>query len=134
MYKDKYDVAIIGAGFGGLFAAYKLKRLNNKLKILIIDKGNELDKRICPAATGNPCTHCRTCAITSGITGSGAFSDAKFNIGTAYGGTLAEELGEDVAMDYISRVDNILKYFSDDYPEIFESNEDLKLRLEGQEL
>ena len=126
--KDKYDVAIIGAGIGGLFAAYKLKRLNKDMSVLIVDKGNELDKRVCPAAKGNPCTHCRTCAITSGIAGSGAFSDAKFNIGTAYGGTLAEELGEDVAMNYINRVDSILKNFSEDYPEIYESNEDLKLK------
>lgn len=111
-----------------MFAAYRLKRLDNNLKIIIVDKGNELDKRICPAAKGSPCTHCRVCAITSGIAGSGAFSDAKFNIGTAYGGTLSEELGETVALDYINRVDNILKYFSEDYPEIFESNEDLKLK------
>lgn len=126
--KDRYDVAIIGAGIGGLFAAYKLKRLDKDINILIVDKGNELDKRICPSAKGNSCTHCKTCAITSGIAGSGAFSDAKFNIGTAYGGTLAEELGEDVAMNYINRVDNILKFFSEDYPEIYESNEDLKLK------
>lgn len=111
-----------------MFAAYRLKRLDNNLKIIIVDKGNELDKRICPAAKGNSCTHCRICAITSGVAGSGAFSDAKFNIGTAYGGTLSEELGETVALDYINRVDNILKYFSEDYPEIFESNEDLKLK------
>lgn len=67
------------------------------------------------------------CAITSGLAGSGAFSDAKFNLGTAYGGTLGEELGDDVAMKYINRVDNILKAFSEDYPGIYESNEDLKL-------
>jgi uncharacterized FAD-dependent dehydrogenase len=123
-----YDTLIVGAGIGGLFAAYRLKQLDPRMKILIIDKGNELNKRMCPAAKGSSCVHCPICAITSGIAGSGAFSDAKFNIGTAYGGTLAEELGEDCSIRYITEVDKILEKFSEDYPAIYESNEELKLK------
>lgn len=123
-----YDTLIVGAGIGGLFAAYRLKQLDPQMKILVVDKGSELNKRVCPAAKGSPCVHCPVCAITSGIAGSGAFSDAKFNIGTAYGGTLAEELGEERAMTYITEVDKILEGFSEDYPAIYESNNELKLK------
>lgn len=122
------DVLIIGGGMGGLFAAYRLRNRYPDMDIIIVDKGAMLQDRRCPAVNGRPCVHCKTCAITSGIAGSGAFSDAKFNIGTAYGGTLSEELGEDLAMKYITEVDNILKGFSENYPKMFESNEQLKLK------
>ena len=124
---SKYDVAIIGGGMGGLFAAYQLRKLNKDISIVVLDKGRKLEERHCPASKGMPCVHCNVCAITSGLAGSGAFSDAKFNLGTTYGGTLGEELGDDVAMEYINQVDNILKEFSEDYPEMYESNDDLKL-------
>ena len=125
--KTKYDVIIVGGGMGGLFAAYQLRKKNDKISILILDRGEMLENRKCYAINGRPCVHCKTCAITSGVAGSGAFSDAKFNIGTAYGGTLGEELGDDVAMKYIKSVDEILESFSEDYPEMYESNQDLKL-------
>ena len=126
--KKQCDVAIIGGGMGGLFAAYQLRKNNKDISIAIFDKGDELEDRKCYAVNGNPCVNCKTCAITSGIAGSGAFSDAKFNIGTAYGGTLSEEIGDDVAMKYITEVDNILNGFSEDYPNMYMSNEDLKLK------
>ena len=122
------NTLIIGGGMGGLFAAYQLRNRYPDMDIIILDKGAMLKDRKCPASMGKACVHCKTCAITSGVAGSGAFSDAKFNIGTAYGGTLSEEIGDDVAMKYINKVDNILKEFSEDYPKMFESNEELKLK------
>ena len=124
----KYDVMIIGGGMGGLFTAYQLRKNNKDISIAILDKGAELEDRKCYAVNGKSCIHCKTCAITSGIAGSGAFSDAKFNIGTTYGGTLSEELGDNTAMEYISEVDKILESFSENYPKMYESNEDLKLK------
>ena len=123
-----YDVAIVGGGMGGLFAAYQLRKNDANMSIVILDKGEEIENRKCFAVNGKPCIHCKTCAITSGIAGSGAFSDAKFNIGTAYGGTLADELGEIEAMKYITEVDRILESFSVDYPEMYKSSEELKLK------
>ena len=122
------NTLIIGGGMGGLFAAYQLRNRYPNMDIVIIDKGAMLQDRKCPASMGKACVHCKTCAITSGVAGSGAFSDAKFNIGTAYGGTLSEELGDNVAMNYINQVDKILEGFSENYPKMFESNEDLKLK------
>lgn len=123
-----YDIAIIGGGIGGLMAAYKSKQNNPDAKIIIIEKGFTLEKRNCPAGQGKPCMHCKICSITSGYAGAGAFSDGKFNLGTAYGGTMGEELGETTAMQYINGVDDILCKFSDDYPELYLSNEELKLK------
>lgn len=134
---QKYDVIIIGAGIGGLMTAYKLKNEDKNLKVLILDKGNDLHKRICPAQSGKPCVHCKTCAITSGFAGAGAFSDGKFNLGTAYGGTLGEELGEQEAHRYICEVDDILVKCSvsakdndgsEKVAKVYYSNDDLKLK------
>ena len=121
---NKFDVAIIGGGIGGLMSAYFLSRCSNK-SVILIDSGKELSKRCCPAAKGKACCHCSTCSITSGLAGAGAFSDGKFNLGTAYGGTLGEELGEEVANKYIHMVDDILRHFATDYPDIYHSNKQL---------
>ena len=43
-----YDVIIIGAGPGGIFAAYELINKNKNLKVAIIEKGKSLDNRVCP--------------------------------------------------------------------------------------
>ena len=123
-----YDIAIIGGGIGGLMAAYRAIVNNPELKIVILEKGLSLSKRHCPAGKNQKCVHCKICSITSGYAGAGAFSDGKFNLGTAYGGTMGEELGEDLAMYYINSVDSILEQFADDYPPMYYSNEELKLK------
>mgnify|MGYP003549079578 CR=1 FL=1 len=43
-----YDVIIIGAGPGGIFAAYELMKLNPDLKMAVFETGHALDKRHCP--------------------------------------------------------------------------------------
>lgn len=123
-----YDIVIIGGGIGGLMTAHRLATTNNNLKIALIEQGNELAKRVCPMhTTKGACSHCNTCAITHGIAGAGAFSDGKFNMGTAYGGTLGEELGEELTMKYINQLDSILGAYATDYPDMFESDDELKL-------
>ena len=123
-----YDIAIVGGGIGGLMAAFRAKKNSPDSKIIIIEKGFTLEKRHCPAGHNKKCIHCNICSITSGYAGAGAFSDGKFNLGSAYGGTMGDELGESTAMKYINCVDDILRNFSDDYPELYKSNEDLKLK------
>ncbi|MBO4216826.1 MAG: FAD-dependent oxidoreductase [Clostridia bacterium] len=126
---ERFDVAIIGGGIGGLMSAYRIHGNAPQLKIIITERGTTIDKRHCPAGKDKPCAHCRSCAITSGFAGAGAFSDGKFNLGTAYGGTLGEELGDDRANLYINEVDKILdRYCTSGKPEVFRSNNELALK------
>ena len=96
-----YDVIIIGAGPGGIFAAYELVNKDKNLKIAIIEKGKSLDKRACPidGKKIKSCIKCDTCSIMSGFGGAGAFSDGKYNITNDFGGTLYEHIGSDTAIE-----------------------------------
>ncbi len=124
-----FDTVIIGGGIGGLMAAYRLRNLAPDMKIAITERGNSLKDRICPAGKEKTCVHCKICSITSGFAGAGAFSDGKFNLGTAYGGTLGEELGDDIANKYIDEVDNVLnKYCTSGIPKVYKSNDELRLK------
>lgn len=104
-----YDVIIIGAGPGGIFAAYELVNKDKNLKIAIIEKGKALDKRACPidGKKIKSCIKCDTCSIMSGFGGAGAFSDGKYNITNDFGGTLYEHIGSDTAIELMHYVDDI---------------------------
>ena len=106
---NKYDVIIIGAGPGGIFSAYELIKLNNNLKILMLEKGNALKDRKCPidGEKIKSCVHCKTCSIMSGFGGAGAFSDGKYNITNDFGGTLYEYVGKEKAIELMKYVDTI---------------------------
>lgn len=125
---NQYDIAIIGGGIGGLMAAHRLITKAPNQKIVILEQGLPLDKRHCPASKNKACLHCKICSITGGYAGAGAFSDGKFNLGTAYGGTMGEEIGEAQAMKYINGVDHVLEGFAEDYPKLYSSCEELKLK------
>lgn len=75
----KFDVTIIGAGPGGIFAAYELISINPELKVAVFEAGHALDKRKCPidGKKIKTCISCKTCSIMSGFGGAGAFSDGK---------------------------------------------------------
>ena len=105
----KYDVIIIGAGPGGIFSAYELVKRKPELKIAVFELGNRLERRRCPidGKKVKSCIKCKTCAIMSGFGGAGAFSDGKYNITNAFGGTLYEHIGRDTAIDLMKYVDDI---------------------------
>lgn len=44
----KYDVLIVGAGPGGIFAAYELMNNDPEKKIAVFEAGHPLEKRKCP--------------------------------------------------------------------------------------
>ena len=45
---NKYDVIIVGAGPSGYMCAYELNKKNPNLKVLLIDKGKDINTRYCP--------------------------------------------------------------------------------------
>ncbi len=105
----KTDVIIIGAGPGGIFAAYELLKNKPDIKITVYEEGHSLDKRKCPIDGKNvkSCIHCKSCSIMSGFGGAGAFSDGKYNITNDFGGTLYEYIGKNEAIDLMKYVDEI---------------------------
>ncbi|OXM86295.1 NAD(P)/FAD-dependent oxidoreductase [Paenibacillus rigui] len=117
--KSRYDVIIVGAGPAGIFAAYELTLKAPQLKVLLIDKGHDIDSRRCPileekiklcppAAGKKEFAGCLpACSITAGFGGAGAYSDGKFNITTEFGGWLTDYLSPSQVMDLIHYVDSI---------------------------
>ena len=108
-----YDVIIIGAGPGGIFAAYELMQLNKDLKVAVFEAGHPLHKRHCPidGEKVKSCIGCKSCSIMSGFGGAGAFSDGKYNITNDFGGTLYEYIGKKKALELMHYVDEInLRY------------------------
>ena len=105
----QYDVIIIGAGPGGIFTAYELKKLREDLKVAVFEAGHALHKRHCPidGEKIKTCIGCKSCSIMSGFGGAGAFSDGKYNITNDFGGTLYEYIGKKKALDLMHYVDDI---------------------------
>lgn len=145
-------INIIGAGPGGLYAAYKLARYTKVrgkiLQINIFEKGNPLELRKCPISAGkvDKCVNCKICSIMCGFGGAGAFSDGKYNITNDFGGTLFEKIGADKAINYMKDADKINYNFytfdaseedlnftivkNKDYPSLFSSKENEEIKKE----
>jgi uncharacterized FAD-dependent dehydrogenase len=98
----KYDVIIVGAGPAGIFSALELTQRNN-MSILMLDRGQDINQRKCPASRGFECVNCAPCAVLSGWGGAGAYSDGKLTLSTEVGGWLSQ---------YVSNkeLDELIKY------------------------
>jgi uncharacterized FAD-dependent dehydrogenase len=105
-----YDVVIVGAGASGIYAAYELIQKNTNINILILEKGNSLDKRICPidGKKIKACIHCKLCNIMNGYGGAGSLSDGKYNITNNFGGEFHKYVGREEALELMNYVDEVL--------------------------
>ncbi len=102
-----FDIVIIGAGPAGLFTAYELVTNNFKGKILIIDKGRDIENRKCD----NRCLNrkwCNPCNQVYGV-GGGGFSDGKLCVSGTTGLKLKGNVQE---LDEIANyLDKIISHF-----------------------
>lgn len=111
----KTDILIVGAGPSGIFTALELIRLGCNKKITIIDKGLAVEKRFCPKSKVGHCISCTSCAITTGFSGAGAFSDGKLSLCSDVGGDLPNLIGHELVQATIDYTDKIyLEFGADD--------------------
>lgn len=106
----RYDIIIVGAGASGIFTAYEMVKIDPNIKILMIEKGHSLEKRVCPINGTNikACIHCSVCSIMNGYGGAGSLSDGKYNITNNFGGELYKYVGKDEAINLMDYVDKVL--------------------------
>jgi len=110
----EFDIAIVGAGPAGLFAALEIAKIaEGKVKTVLIDKGARASKRFCPLLSPKEkCTFCIPCHITYGIGGAGTYSSGIINLRPDIGGDLHELLGSwDEAQKLIDYVDQLFVKF-----------------------
>lgn len=126
----KYDVIIVGTGPAGIFSAIELTRNAPHLNILMLEKGRDISKRICPAHySGGKCVSCPVCLLMSGWGGAGAFSDGKLTLSSEIGGFLSRYINTESLKKLINHVDKIyVEYGAPDYLYGEDEKELLKLR------
>jgi len=107
----EFDVAIVGAGPAGLFAAYELVR-GGVRRAALVDSGRDVRARVCPLVRahvsrelGAVCAGCRPCNILRGVGGAGLYSSGAINLHPQVGGDLA------VLLKSYSRAEEMLAYF-----------------------
>ncbi len=111
MTTSSYDVIIIGAGPAGIFAALELVKKNG-LKILVIEKGSDIQARSCPMVAADvQCAQCDLCGILCGWGGAGAYSDGKLTLTPEFGGRLKEYLSDEDLASFIEYVDSLYQSF-----------------------
>ena len=115
----KYDVIIVGAGPAGIFTALEMIKRGSDKKILIIEKGQPVEKRHCPKIKTKECVKCKPyCHITTGFSGAGAFSDGKLSLSPDVGGEFPELIGWQNAKELIDYADSIyLEFGADEHVE-----------------
>ena len=111
---NQVDVIIIGAGPGGIFCAYELMEKKPELRVLMVEKGRSIERRVCPKRKTKQCVGCNPCSITTGFAGAGAFSDGKLSLSPDVGGNLPAILGYEQTRELIGQSDEIYLKFGAD--------------------
>ncbi len=110
----KKKIAIVGAGPAGIFTALEIVRQKKDYEITIFEKGQPIEKRVCPKSKVGHCINCKNCAITTGFSGAGAFSDGKLSLSSDVGGELPDLIGAELAQKTIEYADSIYLEFGAD--------------------
>ncbi len=123
-----YDVAIVGAGPAGIFTALEMIRRGSTARIIIVEKGQPVEKRSCPKSLTGHCVKCRPyCHITTGFSGAGAFSDGKLSLSREVGGDFPNLIGPDNAQALIDYTDGIyLEFGADSHVEGLGNSEEVR--------
>ena len=105
-----FDVAIVGAGPTGMFAALELIKTGKK--VVIIEAGVDLDKKECKVETCGLCKYCKpTCHILGGFGGAQFFEGTKLSIYPAGSGFVDFCGGVENTKKIYEYVDEILEKY-----------------------
>lgn len=105
-----FDVAIIGAGPAGLFAAQHILKYSDYTTILLVDKGKAAQDRKC-CRNCQICREKERCSVLCGVGGGGLFSDGKLVLDLHSGGKLdaIANLSEEKREELINTIVDTLK-------------------------
>ncbi len=109
--ENRYDVAIIGTGPAGMFAALELVDRKPGVKIVMFEKGP-----IRPMGDKSN--------VTSGWGGAGAFSDGKLDLSSVVGGTVHEVVGQAAFDDLMPYIDRRYLYFGGNHDRMIDARRD----------
>jgi len=118
-----FDVAIVGAGPAGLFAALALadEVKKGRIKLALIDEGLRASQRRCPLKEIGRCIGCRPCHLLQGIGGAGTLSSGIINLRPDIGGDLHILMKSWMeAQKIIDLVDKVFVYFGAPKDRLFE--------------
>lgn len=109
MQESTHDVAIIGTGPAGMFAALELVDRKPGIRVVMFEKGPV-------RAMGDKDN------VTSGWGGAGAFSDGKLDLSSVVGGTVHEEIGQEAFDELMSYVDSRYLYFGGNHDRLVDAS------------
>ena len=130
---QRYDVAIVGAGPAGLFAALALagEAARGRARVVLIDEGLRAARRSCPLRVTGRCAYCKPCHLLQGVGGAGTLSSGIINLRPDVGGDLDKLLGSwDEAMRLIEMVDRVFVRFGAPVDRLFEPDPSRSAELE----
>lgn len=127
-----YNVAIIGAGPAGIFAALEIMKLKPEWKVVLVEKGQKIENRKCLLREGyEKCPTCKKCGLLCGWGGAGAFSDGKLTLTPDVGGHLLDYMSRDKVESLIDYSDQLyLEYGATE--EVFGTDRKIYDELERQ--
>lgn len=102
---ESFDVAIIGSGPAGMFAAHELA--GSGLSIAIIEMGKDVGSRRCNVHNFLSCSRCSPCNISHGVGGSGTFTDFKLSLSPEIGMYQNELFSKEELEELIKKADEI---------------------------
>lgn len=102
MNRRAYDAIIVGTGPSGLFTALELIARKPRVRILLLEKGQDLHARVHPKGPAD---------LISGWGGAGAFSDGKLNLSPEIGGNLLDYMTRVEVEALIAHVDGLYRRF-----------------------
>lgn len=125
MRSTQYDVVVIGAGPAGIFTALEISVKKPGTRVLIVDTGREILRRVCPARKTGRCVQCKPCAIVHGWSGAGAFSDGKLSLSDEVGGHISDYMTHEEAQALIAQADQTYLRFG--APDVVHGLDDRKV-------